>query len=115
MKRFLVLAGLSFCLALVASPPEAKAQQLMTTVTKITSTTVTGDAVSFEDVTNKVAMTYKKGMFSAKTVGYSGGTVTFRDLHNGKTIWQGAVSGVTITGYATDSLKILYIRQFLHN
>lgn len=114
MKAFVFLA-LATLLAAMAPAPAAQAQNLIN-VTKITSTTATGGSVLLEDSTNKVAIAYHKGSFYAKTTGLNGATALFYDNHAQRIIWRGPLSGVRVVGVAAnDSLKALYIRQYLTN
>ena len=117
MKAFrgLLIAGFGLALTLsMAVQPQAKAQGILT-VTKITSSTVSGGSVLLENTNNADALAIQKGRFYVRTKGYTGGVATFVEHGTSKVIWRGPVSGVTITGYATDSLKILFLRQFLTN
>ena len=115
MKAFLLIGAMALIGLMASTPPAAAQSSLMTTVTKITSATTSGGTVLFEDVTNKAAIAIQKGRFYVRTAGYTGGTATFVENGSGKVIWRGPVSALTITGYATDSLKVLYLRQFLTN
>lgn len=115
MKRFLAIAGLCFGLALFASAPDVKAQQIIPNVTKIYSTTVSGDAITLEDA-SKNSVSFKKGTFYTKVTGNTtGAQLEIRDITSGKTVFKGPVSGITMTGYATDTLKVVYIRQYFNN
>lgn len=111
MKSFVLLA-IAGLLALV-NVPTANAQ--MIAVTKVTSATTTGGTVLLENTANKDAIALQKGKFYVRTKGYTGGVALFIEHGSGKLIWSGPVSALTITGYATDSLKVLFLRQYLTN
>jgi len=116
MKTLIALIGL--CLAF-ATLPETHAQgRIMPVVTKLTSSTTIGGNVILEDTVNQVSRSFPKSRIYTSTSRFSSGVAGIHDISSGKTIWQGAVSGVRITGTSpalSDSLKILYIRQHLTN